>query len=241
MHGKANNIRNLFPQAAPEPLRRLLTADPNSDAEAKQFQANIRKYNSLLQMASSGIKVASPATGISMLAVTGGIYHMLPSLQPNPLEPAKWAQLYIIDQEDMQLARRLEALNLDPNSDSGGIRRQTLRSLQQMLHNDNQYVRRFKQVMQMDPAGLPQYDLIITVDGTPDLRRYNAPIANEVAGLMPGDGTEPTLGRSVKVKTAAGEPIFVNETNGAYDPLHFVLLHPRGAWVSQEDPCSPEG
>jgi hypothetical protein len=241
MHGKARNISNLFPQPAPQPLRRLLTADPNPDTEAKQFQANIRKYNSLLQMASSGIKVASPGQGISMLAVTGGIYHMLPTLQPNPMEPAKFAQLYIIDSEDMQVAKRLQALNLDPNSDSGGIKRQTLRSLQQMLHNDNQYVRRFKQVMQMDPAGLPQYDLIITVEGTPDLRRYNAPTADEVAGLMPGDGSEPTLGRSIKVQTTAGAPMRVNELNGAYDPLHFVLLHPRGeSGFHKQIPAAPK-
>lgn len=82
--------------------------------------------------------------------------------------------------------------------------------------------------MEMDPNGMPQYDLIITVEGTPDLRRYNAPTANEVAGLMPGDGTEPTLGRNIKVQTTAGAPVFISETNGAYDPLHFVLLHPRG-------------
>jgi hypothetical protein len=56
-----------------------MTADPNTDPEAKQFQANIRKYNSLLQMASSGINIASPQQGISMLAITGGIYHMLPT------------------------------------------------------------------------------------------------------------------------------------------------------------------
>jgi hypothetical protein len=82
--------------------------------------------------------------------------------------------------------------------------------------------------MQMDPNGLPQYDVVITVEGTPDLRRYNAPTANEVAGLMPGDGAAPTLGRSIKVQTAAGNPQYINELNAAYDPLHFVLLHPMG-------------
>jgi hypothetical protein len=137
MHGKGRSVSNLFPQPAPEPLRRLMTADPNTDPEAKQFQANIRKYNSLLQMASSGIKIASPQQGISMLAITGGIYHMLPTLQPNPLEPAKFAQLYIIDNEDLQVARRLQALNLQPGSNSNGVTDLTLRSLQQMLRNDN--------------------------------------------------------------------------------------------------------
>lgn len=129
MHGKANNIRTLFPHPAPQPLRRLLTADPSTDQEARQFQSNVRKYNMLLQMASSGIKVTNPQHGVSMLAVTGGIYHMLPSLQPNPLEPAKFAQMYIIDNEDMQVARRLQALNLQPGSNSSGVNDQTLRSL----------------------------------------------------------------------------------------------------------------
>ena len=58
-------------------------------------------------MASSGIKLANPPQGLTMLAVQGGVFHLLPSLQPDPGCPAKFAQLYIIDNY-VQVAKRLE-------------------------------------------------------------------------------------------------------------------------------------
>lgn len=204
-HGKACSISSLWPQATPQPLLRLLSANPAQDAEARTFQQNLRKYNCLLQMASSGIKLSNPPTGVSMLAVRGGVYHMLPSLQPNASEPAKFAQLYIIDDEDEQIAKRLAALNLhagpagpaQPAAADNTVNTVTLRSLQDMMVANNQYVRHYKQVFQLNASGLPQYDLVILTDGTPDKRRYNAPTNGEVGGLMPGEKELSSAGSSV--------------------------------------------
>ena len=55
-----------------------------------------------------------------------------------------------------------------------------------MLHVHNRYVQQYKQVCQLSPAEVPQYDLVLLASGTPDKRRYNLPTANEVAGVMPG-------------------------------------------------------
>lgn len=170
-----------------------MTADPAQDADARAFQQNLRKYNTLLQMASSGIKLSNPPTGISMLAIRGGIYHMLPTLQPTAGQPAQYAQLYIVDDQDQQVAQRLAALNLHqgaaaapaPAADNFNVT--ILRDLQQMLHTNNSYVRQYKQVLQLNAAGLPQYDFVFLTDGTPDKRRYNAPTASEVAGILPGE------------------------------------------------------
>ena len=51
-----------------------------------------------------------------------------------------------------------------------------------MLHVHNRYVQQYKQVCQLSPAEVPQYDLVLLASGTPD----NLPTANEVAGVMPG-------------------------------------------------------
>jgi hypothetical protein len=52
-----------------------------------------------------------------------------------------------------------------------------------MLHDHNTFVQRFKQVMDMPAHDLPQWEVVIRVDK----RRYNAPTAPKVAGLLPGE------------------------------------------------------
>jgi hypothetical protein len=56
-----------------------------------------------------------------------------------------------------------------------------------MLHDHNTFVQHFKQVMDMPAHDLPQWEVIIRVDGNVDKRRYNVPTAFEVAGLLPGE------------------------------------------------------
>jgi hypothetical protein len=56
-----------------------------------------------------------------------------------------------------------------------------------MLHDHNTFVQRFKQVMDMPAHDLPQWEVVIRVNGNVDKRRYNAPTAPEVAGLLPGE------------------------------------------------------
>jgi hypothetical protein len=56
-----------------------------------------------------------------------------------------------------------------------------------MLHDHNTFVQRFKQVMDMPTHGLPQWEVVIRVDGNVDKRHYNAPTAPEVARLLLGE------------------------------------------------------
>jgi hypothetical protein len=56
-----------------------------------------------------------------------------------------------------------------------------------MLHDHNTFVQRFKQVMDMPAHDLPQWEVIIRVDGNIDKRCYNAPTTPEVARLLLGE------------------------------------------------------
>jgi hypothetical protein len=56
-----------------------------------------------------------------------------------------------------------------------------------MLHDHNTFVQCFKQVMDMPAHDLPQWEVIIRVNGNVDKRRYNVPTAPEVAGLLPSE------------------------------------------------------
>jgi hypothetical protein len=56
-----------------------------------------------------------------------------------------------------------------------------------MLHDHNTFVQHFKQVMDMPAHDLPQWEVVIRVDGNVDKCRYNAPTALEVARLLLGE------------------------------------------------------
>jgi hypothetical protein len=82
---------------------------------------------------------------------------------------------------DAQVTTRLVALGATGTA----LHQPTLVGLQHMLHDHNTFVQRFKQVMDMLAHDLPQWEVVIRVDGNVDKCRYNAPIAPEMAGLLP--------------------------------------------------------
>ncbi len=106
--GRCTPVADRFPQPPPQDLQELLAG---LTPDSRFFLANIRFFNSALQMASSGIHLAQPRDGVSMLACQGNIYHCIGPLAPAPGEPAKFVQLYIIDEaNNAQLQARLAAM-----------------------------------------------------------------------------------------------------------------------------------
>jgi hypothetical protein len=118
-----------------------------------------------------------------MIAIKDVVHHLLGPLAPHQGSPHQFAQLYIIDNADVQAIARFATLN------QGNINldHRTLQELQQMLLGSNVYVQRFVQVMDLPLQDLANYEIIIHVDGSVDRRHYNAPTSNEVVGLMPGE------------------------------------------------------
>lgn len=183
--GKSCTLQNVFPQPFPEPLESFLVS-PTPNSRVQAFRKNIRAYGSALQMASSRLHLPQ-VQGISMIVIRGAVHHLLGPLQPGPGEAPKFAQLYIIDDPEQQVQARMQALGGRPDGErpDGGLDRDLLRELQQMLQHHNVYVHEFKNFMHDIPT-IPEFELFIRVDGSVDRRRYNAPTANEVAGFMPG-------------------------------------------------------
>jgi hypothetical protein len=134
-------------------------------------------------MASTGLHIHSPQQGISMIVIKRAVHHLLGPLQPAKHDVPRFAQLYIIDSMDAQVTTRLAALG----ATSAALHQLTLAGLQQMLHDHNTFMQCFKQVMDMPAHDLPQWEVVIRVNTNVDKRRYNAPTAPEVAGLLPGE------------------------------------------------------
>jgi hypothetical protein len=118
-----------------------------------------------------------------MITIRGVVHHLLGPLAPPQGSPHQFAQLYIIDNADVQAAAYFAALG-QGNVD---LDRRTLQELQQMLLGSNVYVQHFVQAMDLPPQNLANYEIVIRVDGNVERRHYNAPTSNEVAGLVPSE------------------------------------------------------
>lgn len=98
-----------------------------------------------------------------------------------------------------------------------------------MLRQQNAYVQAFVQaidVIREHPATEVRLQLRTDCTGF-DRRRYNAPVAADVAVILPGSG-ETAAERDLIVQYRAGGLRRVRETARCYEPLHYVLLFPRG-------------
>lgn len=78
----------------------------------------------------------------------------------------------------------------------------------------------------------PSTDLCIRISGNASRegRQYAAPACAEVAVIIPGDqnSEQAAAHRDVMYITKQGDIRHINETHSFYDPLHYVLLFPRG-------------
>lgn len=200
----------------PEPLVSLLHG---GDPRSKAFRDQLRAYNSALQMASSAVKLDNRFTsGIHQFRISGGIHHLMGSLLPEPGETPAFGQLFIIDEEEQLRLRSNLFAGLDPV---------ILRELQSMLMQHNPYVQFFRQAAESS-RDAPNVLIRMRGDNTPDPRRYNLPAASEVAGLIPDSDTLNKGPRDIVLRMRGGGVQRLSDLNRAYDPLHFVLMHPRG-------------
>lgn len=122
--------------------------------------------------------------GITMLKAHNTVYHRMGSLQPGPGQPAKCAQVYIVDPSE-QLHHRLNAMGGAANA----VDQATLQTLQNMLLRDNSLVHDFKLAMEHPENEVAEYYLVVDASGNVDKRRYNAPrAAGEIALFQEGEG-----------------------------------------------------
>ena len=201
--------------APPEPLRGLLLG---TSTNAKKFRQHLRQYNSALTLCSMWVKVDDTLTrGVSQFRISGAVYHRLGSPLPAVGQPPQFAQVYIFDaDEQAAVGRRLPlAQSLDHS---------LLRQLADMLMQENPYVQIVRRAATLDA---PDLQLVLRCGATNDRRRYNLPRASEVAAFVPADSNTANA-REVRVNLRGGGLKIISKYNPAYDPLHYVLLFPRG-------------
>ena len=145
------------------------------------------------------------------------VHHSIGQLLPREGQPRSFAQIYIHDETP-----EAEPEYRQQHVGEGSL--PELRGLQGMMHNHKPFV--------MAQHGAADIRMTIRAEGLPDPQRYNAPTAQEIAVIMPGDGyTEHQASRDIVLRTRneSGRMLqYISETNCSYDPLYYVILFPRG-------------
>jgi hypothetical protein len=207
----------------PDELRQLLDG---SDPDSKEFRDNIRQYNAALAFTSLGVEVDESVNrrgpGPYIFRIHGELCHRVGSLLPSAGHRPSYAQLYIHDPQEA-LAHRMAR---NPN-----LLRQTMEKLQRVLARVHRYADIYKHAYEVLAAhpDAPSVSLTIMVDSDHDRRRYNMPTSDEVAVILPGDGTHGgSSGRDIILHRRDGPLRRLYDTNPAYPSLHYVLILPFG-------------
>ncbi len=82
--------------------------------------------------------------------------------------------------------------------------------------------------MQDTPANQHDLPLRIHVDIQQDQWWYNAPVVDEIAAIIPSDGTDADMTHDIILHRVGGPLQCISKTHPAYTPLHYVLLFPYG-------------
>jgi hypothetical protein len=189
--------------------------------DAKDFRQRIHFYNNALAFTFVGANldtsVAQPSNYTYRLR--DELYHRMGSLLPQPGEAPKFAQLYISDPH----------AELDGQMGNfGNLNRDTMQSLQTMLHACNPYASIYQMVAERLQGGAIELNLHLVNDRRTDLQRYNAPIANEVSALMVGGDVDEADARNIVIRLINGYFQRVFPLHSAYAPLHYILFFSDG-------------
>ncbi|KAJ7447432.1 hypothetical protein FB451DRAFT_941263, partial [Mycena latifolia] len=219
-HGKVSLNRLETP---PEPLHRLLVG---ADAEARDFRAHITQYNTALAFTSLGVNddknINRHGPSAWVFRILGNLRHLSGALAAPDGTAPSYSQLYMYD----PTAALQQRMNRNSN-----LRRDTMESLQTMLTAAHPYAAIYKQAYEiLDELGDEVQDAEVRLRVLPgnDRRRYNLPTAEEVAVVLPGDGSEGD-GRDIILRNRmpSDAPMLrISDTHPAYAPLYYVLLFP---------------
>ena len=221
-----------FP-APPLELRHLFDG---TSPHSLEFKTNIRRYNAAFAFTSLGAKIDHSVlngTGPYSFRISGELHHQASALLPPNDHAPSYAQLYIHD-PNQQLDYR-EANN------ANALSRPLMTIIQGAILQSHPYVELYKQAYQIirEKPAEEQHDVVIRLraERNQDLRRYNLPTANnEVAAIIPGDGSEQRSDhRDIILRLRGGGLTRISHLNPSYSSLHYVLLFPNGedGWHTQ--------
>jgi hypothetical protein len=194
------------------------------DRNAKEFRNNIRQYNMSLAFTSLGVAEDRTVNrrGGWVFRISGELCHLIGPLLPQQDVAPSFAQLYIYDPHDALNHRMTRNDNLQ---------RLTMARLQHMLFITHRYAHDYRQAYEIlrDYPDTPDTAVTLRVLPGQSSKVYTRPTSDEVAVILPGDGTAPDRRDIVlRLRSPQNSLLRVDDGHPAYAPLHYVLLFPRG-------------
>jgi len=111
----------------------------------------------------------------------------------------------------------------------GSLRPGIVSNINQLLHNDNHYVKLFKVAKEMfDQQDVPTNVRVVNETRRPTgehPRRYNSPLCDEVGVLMPNENVN---NRDIVLHYRDGGLQRISELHRGYDPLQYPLIFSNG-------------
>lgn len=187
--------------------------DPNST----HFLNYIGSYNNAFAMVSLAHKREDLGAGPNIFKIQGELRHRMGSLLPEPGRTPTYAQLYFQSSE-VALEYRMGGNNAQNNGQQPHVRVAVMQILQDVIEQNHGYVQLYKTAYDrlQELGDVPNVYVKLCFSAETDQRRYNLPTANEVAMIVPGDGTQPTKNCDIILQTRAGPLKRIFKTNPAY-------------------------
>lgn len=146
--------------------------------------------------------------------ICGNLYHVISDINRNL---PSFSNTYLFD-PNIQLSTRL---NLFESLDTTVIR-----NLQSEILSRNPLAAFYSSVLHQAQQ---QESLTIKLLHNPQVANSNLPTSNEIAMIVPGDGTEQYQDRSLILRISDSDHLkFVSQTHSLYDPLQYVIMFPSG-------------
>ena len=215
-----------LPEIEPDPI--LLEMFNDQTPAGKDFRKNIRKYNSALSFTSMGVTVdkdlANDREGVYTYRIQGAVVHEMGRLQAVEGQKPKFAQIFFYGPEE-QAVRRNEIFG-------GALDEDRLAELQALLEEKNRFCQVYKNIREREADAPPgdAHKIVLNASREPKGRKerqYDLPSAEEIAVLLPGDGTA-TEPRDIIIQGRDGYFQRINENHPTYDSMQYTLIQPQG-------------
>ena len=212
-----------LPAIAPPPaeLSYFFTA---TTPQADRFLQNIRQYNAALAFTSLGVEVDNSVNegggGPPTFRIHGELRHQLGSLLPRSGDRPMYAQLYIYDPHEALEHRMQRNRTLDPI---------VMERLQALILTHHRWARIFKQASEVFKENqCENVSIQLAANQNRDQRRWNLPTADEVAVVIPGDGTQSYGRRDIIVHRRDGPLRRISDGSPMYECLQYPFLFIHG-------------
>ena len=212
----SGNIELPLMAPPPQQLRDLFTV---AAPLAARFRQHIRQYNSALAFTSLGVQVDNSINrggGPPTFRIHGELCHQLGSLSPRHGNNPVYAQLYIYDPQEALDHRMQRNSTLDPI---------IMETLQDLILTNHRWANIFKHAMEVfEENNCDDVSIQLTANRNHDRRRWNLPTADEVAVIIPGDGTQ-SYGRRDIVIHRRDRPLRrISDGSPIYECLQYPFL-----------------